>query len=164
MTIHFNADEVFQMAEEIERNGAKFYRQVARQFDDDEIRKMALELANMEDMHLERFKDMRATLAQGAIEETVYDPTGEVEGYLRSMADTHVFDIRKDPSSVLTGEESLTEVLKFAVGIEKNSIAFYVGMKELISSKKDKEEIDRIIREEMGHVTKICSYISGSCG
>ena len=35
MGITFNANEVFEMAEEIERNGAKFYRQAAEKASDD---------------------------------------------------------------------------------------------------------------------------------
>ena len=59
MSIAFNADEVFEMAEEIERNGAKFYREAASKSTNREIREMFLNMASMEDGHLRTFQEMR---------------------------------------------------------------------------------------------------------
>ena len=43
MSMPFNADEVFEMAEQIERNGGKFYRAAAKKFP--EVSKLLLNLA-----------------------------------------------------------------------------------------------------------------------
>ena len=59
MTYDFNADEIFQMAEKIERNGAKFYRQTAESCHDLETKNMLLDMAKMEDGHLTAFQEMR---------------------------------------------------------------------------------------------------------
>ena len=40
MGISFNADEVFEMAEAMERNGAKFYRKAAENATDAEIKRL----------------------------------------------------------------------------------------------------------------------------
>ena len=45
MSITFNADEVFEMAEQIERNGAKFYREAATKTSDRQTKDMFLRLA-----------------------------------------------------------------------------------------------------------------------
>ena len=60
MGISFSADEIFEMAEEIERNGAGFYREAAKNTSDKEIKQMLLELADMEDEHLTTFQQMRS--------------------------------------------------------------------------------------------------------
>jgi rubrerythrin len=44
------------------------------------------------------------------------------------------------------------EILKAAIGIEKDSIAFYLGMKDMVSERRGKEKIEEIIREEMEHI------------
>ncbi len=48
MSITFNAFEIFEMAEQIERNGVKFYRKAAEIFTDRDISQTLLEFADME--------------------------------------------------------------------------------------------------------------------
>ena len=43
-------------------------------------------------------------------------------------------------------------VLISAIGAEKDSIIFYLGMRDAVPEGKGKERIDAIIKEEMGHV------------
>ena len=61
MGMPFNADEVFEMAEQIERNGARFYRTAAEKFP--EVNPLLLELAAMEDKHEKTFAAMRSELS-----------------------------------------------------------------------------------------------------
>ena len=153
MGIPFNANEVFEMAQQIERNGAKFYRDAAKKFP--MVRDVLLELAAMEDEHLKTFTDMRAELSGTELEEQVFDPDGQAEMYLRVMADGHVFDLKADPSEQLDGKNTPEEVLKMAIGIERDSIAFYVGLKEAVSRQAGKDKVEHIIREEMGHIVTL---------
>ena len=66
--------------------------------------------------------------------------------YLSSLADTHVF-FKKEIDIT-----SMEEVLKSAIIAEKDSIVFYLGMKELVPDKYGKEKLDLIIQEEMQHI------------
>ena len=150
MSMPFNADEVFEMAEQIERNGGKFYRAAAKKFP--EISKLLLELAAMEDKHLKTFSNMRADLSGTELEEPVFDPDGQAQMYLRVMADGHVFDVKADPVEKLANKDTPEDVLKMAIGLERDSIAFYVGLKEAVSNKAGKDKVEDIIKEEMGHV------------
>ena len=63
MGITFNADEIFEMAEQIERNGVKFYNKAAGNVSDGEVRAMLLALAEMEVDHEKTFSAMRAELS-----------------------------------------------------------------------------------------------------
>lgn len=155
MGITFNADEVFEMAEEIERNGAKFYREAAGMTSDADIKKMLLELAAMEDGHEKTFQQMRKELSQAEKEPTTFDPDNEVAQYLQTLADFHGTEGKISPTEKLTGRESMPEILKIALQAEKNSIAFYVGIKDLVPDKAGKDKIQSIIIEEMAHVSTI---------
>jgi rubrerythrin len=146
----FNADEVLEMAEQIERNGAKFYRAAAKGFPT--LRELLLELASMEDQHEKTFAAMRTQLSNGEMQPPVFDPDNEVQMYLRVMADGHVFNLKSDPSEKLGGIQSPEDLLRMAMGIERDSIAFYVGLRESVSAKAGKDKVDAIIREEMSHV------------
>jgi rubrerythrin len=155
MSITFNADEIFEMAEKIERNGAAFYREAAGKATSADIKKMLLELAVMEDGHEQIFAQMRRELTPAEKENTTYDPDNEVAQYLRTMADFHGTEGKISPTEKLTGNESMAEILRIALQAEKNSIAFYVGIKDLVSSKSGKGKIQTIIIEEMAHVSTI---------
>ena len=81
MGITFNAEEIFEMAEEIESNGAKFYRQAAEKADD-ETKKFLLDMAQMEAEHLAIFREMKKTLSEAEKGQSVYDPYDESIQYL----------------------------------------------------------------------------------
>lgn len=153
MSIHFNADEIFAIAEKIEVNGAAFYRKAAELFSKDQVTKfMLLDLAAKEDEHNTTFAQMRKTLYEMEKENTVFDPENQVIDYLNAIADKNVFDVKKDPTEILKGKESIGEVLGLAIGMEKDSIIFYLGLKDLISERKGRNKIDDIINEEKGHI------------
>ena len=152
MSFEFNADEILEMAQHIERNGARFYRRAAELVEEAAIRKLLEDLAAWEDGHERAFVTMRADLAAHESEPQVFDPEHEISMYLRAMADGHVFDARVDPADTLTGRESAEDILRMAIGQEKDSIVFYTGLKEMISQTAGKERIEAIIKEEMGHI------------
>ena len=153
MSISFNADEIFEMAIEAEQKGAKFYRDAAENTSSPDTKKMLLEFAAMEDGHEAIFVAMRKDLSDAEKELLAFDPDGEAVMYLQAMSDAHTYEGKKSPGVKLTGDESPEEIIKIAIQAEKDGIAFYLGIKDVVSDKAGKEKIDAIIREEMGHVT-----------
>ena len=159
MGIEFNADEIFEMAEQIERNGAKFYRKAAEGFEDSGIRDTLLNLASWEDEHLRIFSDMRENLPNKDRGWEMFDPQGQTAMYLKAMADGHVFDVNADPSEKLTGNESVEEIYRMAIGLERDSIVFYQGIREMVPERLGKDKIDDVIKEEMRHVTILSNQL-----
>jgi rubrerythrin len=151
MGIVFSAFEVFQIAEQIERNGARFYGKAAQLFDIPAIRKMFLELADWETKHQEVFRDMRKQLLDKNSE---LPTTGAQDAMFapKAMAGLAVFGIKPDPADELSGKESIADVLKKAIKKEKDSIVYYTGLKEFIPTQADKDKIDDIIKEELRHI------------
>jgi rubrerythrin len=146
MSYDFNADDVLAMAEQLEVNGGKFYRAAAESTEDPENKAFLLDLAVMEDQHEKTFKEMRAELSAKEKESTVFDPEGEAGLYLRALADTRVFFEKEIDVS------SMQAILKSAITAEKDSIVFYLGMKEAVAESLGKGRIDHVIKEEMGHI------------
>ncbi len=153
MPMPFNADEVFEMAEQLERNGAKFYRAAAEKFA--EARQVLLDLAAMEDEHEKTFAAMRAELSGAEVQPPVFDPDSEAQMYLRVLADGHVFDIKADLVEQLADKNTPEDVLKMAIGAEKDSIVFYAGLKECVSRKAGKDKVEAIIKEELDHIATL---------
>ncbi len=160
MSITFNFDEVFEMAEQIERDGARFYRNAAGKFSDLTARDKLLELAAMEDEHEKTFAAIRSELKTGVRMESTFDPDNQAALYLRAMADGKVFDIKKDPSNVLSEGKTLEEILHIAIGLEKDSIVFYMSIKDMVPGELGKEKIDVIIQEEQEHIVKLSNQLS----
>jgi rubrerythrin len=146
MRYDFNADEIFEMAEQMERNGEKFYKSAAATIDDEAHKKLLLELAAMETDHEKTFKAMRSDLKAAEKSATVFDPEGEAALYLRALVDTRVFFEKKVDVS------SMEKILKAAIEAEKDSIVFYIGMKNAVPEKLGRDRIEGIIKEEMGHI------------
>ncbi|MCK4293436.1 MAG: ferritin family protein [Planctomycetes bacterium] len=152
MPIPFNADEVFEMAEQTERNGAKFYRAAAEKLPD--LRQVLLDLAAIEDEHEQTFAAMRAEFS-AAEPLPVFDPDDQAQMYLRVMADGNVFDTKADPVELLADKNTPQEVLMTAIGLEKDSVVFYVGLKGSVSRKAGKDKVQAIIGEEISHIATL---------
>lgn len=152
MSITFNAFEIFEMAEQIERNGVKFYRKAAQSISEQEVRQTLVGLADMEAEHEETFAGMRKALSDEDRELRVFDPENEVALYLQAMASGHVFDLKKDPGEQLAGTETVEDILKLAIDAEKDSIVFYLGLKDFVPVRAGKDRVEAIIKEEMGHI------------
>lgn len=162
MSIPFNADEIFEIAEQIERNADRFYRRAAQGTDDSRLRERLLHLADMENQHEKILAAMRTELSPQEREPTVPDPWGEAVLYLRGIADGHVFDVKRDPVEWLTGKETNEDVLKAAIGYEKDSIVFYLGLKEMVPGGVGKDKIDAIVKEEMTHIAILSNELASS--
>lgn len=160
MGVTFNADEIFEMAEQIERNGAKFYRFAADKLP--AARQVLFDLAAMEDEHEKTFVDMRAQLSGREQEPMVFDPDDEASMYLQVVADGHVFDVKADPAEQLKGKETAEDILQEAINLEKDSIAFYAGLKECVRPRAGRDKIEGIIREEFGHIATLNEKLSTS--
>ncbi len=155
MSYDFNADDIFEMAEQLEINGAKFYRKAADGISAPDSKVFLLELAGMEDEHLKTFHELRATLAGNEKSPTVFDPQDEAVLYLRALADMRVFFEKK-----MTGT-SMKEIILSAIEAEKDSIVFYIGMKDAVPEKSGRDKIEAIIKEEMGHIRILSSQLKG---
>jgi rubrerythrin len=150
MALQFNADEIFSIAERIEENGARFYRRAAERLMEPDVSNLLTDLAASEDEHKRIFTAMRDKLRKcGGLPPV--EPPDSSEGFLNAWADGHIFRKFDDPLEKLTGDESVEDILRIAIDIEKDSVLFYLGMKETLNEESDKSTIERIIREEMDH-------------
>ncbi len=156
MGFNFSAGEIFDIAKSLETNGTKFYRRMSEEVAAASIRKMLLEFAEMEEAHEKIFISMKNNLAEKDRQATVFDPQGETALYLQAMADIHVFDEDAKEGFILPEELSeeakMRKILRAAIDLEWESIAFYLGMKEFVPENLGKKKIDDILKEEMRHV------------
>ncbi|MFH0977353.1 MAG: ferritin family protein [Spirochaetota bacterium] len=153
MAFNFNAEEIFRIAEQIEKNGADFYKKASEKISDSHFKKLLADLSSMETEHLKIFTTMHSLLTEKEKEPTVFDPMDESLLYLKSLADMEVFYKKElDFSSMKT-------ILMTAIDMEKDSIVFYAGMKDLVPEQLGKDKLDNIIGEEKKHVRLLADQL-----
>ncbi len=163
MAFTFNVCEVFQMAEQIERKAAVFCRKVVESFEYPKTRKVLLHLADWEEKHADVFAAIRKGLVarpswpylhglEARATSTSFDPDNEEGLYLQAMADDHVFNVKDDTCRYLTGDESPQCILKTAVNLEKEALAFFLGLKAAVPKQADKDKVEVIIKAKMKHI------------
>ncbi len=155
----FNAAEVFEMAVKIEENGAAFYRKAASLQNNDEDIKFLEALAKMEDRHKATFEEMMKELSDAEKKQTVFDADEELSLYLKAMVDAHGGEGDPEAAEALTASDTMERIVSTAIGLEKESILFYIGLKDLVPPKLGREKIDGIIKEETQHVAQLKGFL-----
>ena len=150
MLVFGTPDDVFAMAVEIEKNGKAFYEGAASKADNEDVKKLFTELAAMEEGHITLFSALRSTLGE-SISDHVWDPEGLAESYLQATADTHIFGT-KEAVERLKNVDTVEDALNMAIQFEKDSVAYFLGMKKLFGPRKEKADIDQLIEQEQDHV------------
>ena len=151
MFIFGTADDVFAMAVRIEENGHAFYAGAASKADDKRIKDLFARLADMEAGHIAIFRKLRSGLAESFPADAVWDPEGLAESYLQATADTHIFT-RESADARLKQVKDPMDVFDMALQFEKDSVAFFIGMKEILPDAGGRSEVDSLIRAEMEHI------------
>lgn len=148
----FNVFEVLQIAERIERNGAKFYLRTAELFDDPEVRDTCYKLAGWKARHEKLLAQRRKQFSEKTGEFGTFDPDNYVLSNPRVMAGLAVFATEpgslKGPLSV----EDRPQIFKDAIRRAKEAVVFYRGLKEFTRDPACKDTIDAIIKEEVQHI------------
>lgn len=156
MSNGFNADEIFEMALEFERQGVQFYTKASEMFEDPEIKSMLVSLASMEAEHEQVFSSMRRLLVGQEGYSKAFDPDGTTASYLRAMTGGEVFDA----TVAMTGSETFRDILKKGIEAEKNSVVFYTGLKRVVPESLGRDKVEKIIEEEMKHIGILSDKLS----
>lgn len=159
MSLTFNAEEILEMAVQIERNGIKFYKKAADILSNEKTKKFLLDLADMEVEHEKTFTEMKNNLGEREKEPVVYDPDNQGALYLQATADGHIFNPKTDIGKQLTGQETLERIFDRAIQAEKDSIVFYLGLREFVPQKAGKEKVEKVIKEEQNHIVILNNHL-----
>jgi rubrerythrin len=160
MGVVFNIEEIFDIAIQIEKNGIQFYMTLSDKVMDKEMKEKFIGLADMERDHEKTFTEMKAAYAINKDKSTHYDPYDEIPLYLNAFAKGRVFNLDEDPKAFISDSASIRILLKKAIELEKNSIVFYIGIKEIVPPELGKARLDMIIAEEMGHIRLLTDQIA----
>ena len=162
MANQFNAEEVLEVACQIERNGAAFYRAAANLVMMAESRDLLLKLAEMEDGHEDVFTEMKSRTAE--FDDFLNDPDGTATLYLNAIASNHVFVSDQKPEDIFHADTTAREVLRAALNAEFASIAFFQGILDHMPEGFGRDKLRDVIIEEQEHVVIINKKIIALAG
>ncbi|MHC4744613.1 MAG: ferritin-like domain-containing protein [Planctomycetota bacterium] len=152
METKFNVFEIFQIAEKIEHNGAKFYLRAAELFEDSERRDIFYKLANWKAKHEKMLAQRRKRFSEETGQFGTFDPDNYVLSNPHVMASLAAFTTKPKSERPLTGREGKKEIFRDAVRRSKQAIVFYQGLKDFSRDPASRDTIDQIVEEEKKHI------------
>ncbi|MCK9223715.1 MAG: ferritin family protein [Candidatus Muirbacterium halophilum] len=147
----YNAYEIIEMAKKMERNAALFYEKASQQVENQKVKNLLSDLAKMEKVHEVVFDDLKNLFSDAEWANMNISSDNEMLRYLESMADVIVFNWKMDEKEI-GNMSDIDYVFRFAIGKEKESVLYYMGIKQLVPETLGKDKIEEIIKEEMKHV------------
>jgi len=151
----FSVRELIDVAIREEQTGATFYRALAERTDAPELAEFAQRVAEMEDEHERRFRKMLDELGD-------YKPVGESYGgehasYMAYLTQGRIFPVGDESRKLAEQQMSDEEAVETAMGLERNTLLFYLEMLQFVPE-KHQALLDDIIAEERQHVTDFAKY------
>ena len=153
----FNANEMFRMAEQMERNGSAFYARAAELAEHPDVREALSDLATWELQHEKTFYEMRNMLSPDEKAQIPGDP--QSSELARCYADGKVFKLDVDPAKLADQLGTLEDILEQAISMEKDSIIFYLGVRRFVPLDRGGDRIQAIIEEEMSHIVRLSDIL-----
>lgn len=147
----FSSREMVEMAIQTEQNGYAFYAEAAGKAKNESARSLLEWLAGQEKQHEEVF---RAMLDKPELHIPAEEYPGQREAFVQALLDSRVLPDKDTGLSRLQQMTEDDEIVKFALGFEKDTILFMQEMRDLIAP-AGRETVDKLIAQEKGHVQKL---------
>jgi rubrerythrin len=147
----YSIHEIIEQAIQTEKLGYRYYTTLAKKFETNEpIRNLFSTLAQMERKHETTYQDLKSRTESIDVENQ-----GEVANYLRAIVESEFF-LGSD-KSLLSMEhiQTVDEAIRFAIRFEKESILYFLGLKNLVN---DKDTVETIIYEEKSHIVWLSRF------
>jgi len=154
---NFSILEAVEVALMMEEEGIRFYALAEKKAGDLEMKKLFATLREKEHQHIEIFRRLYSDLAarEGNPDAELWLLDTEVSSYFRATVDSTVFPTKGAAETAISGLHGVTDILRFALRLEKDSILFY---HEVLASGPWPEAralIEKVIVEERRHVVFI---------
>jgi rubrerythrin len=143
--------EVGEMAVQMELNGVDFYKKAARTTKNNDTQMMLVELAGMELAHANSWRAVVKQAAEAA--PATVDP--EVADLFHAWLDTEVFAHHGEEMARIAESGNLADVCRKAIQVEKETVSFYTGIRDVVTDEHIREMLDQIVHEELQHVVKL---------
>lgn len=151
MAHFFHANEIANIAIEIERKGREFYMQAADRANTPRVKEAFLHLAEEEAKHEGVFRSMLARL--GKVGVPSWATQEEYMQYIEALIESHLL-FSDQGQRYLERAESEKEVIQAAMGFEKDTMLFFLEMEELVPN-AERHAVHQCYEEERKHLREL---------
>lgn len=155
----FNAYEVFEIAEQIERNGYAFYTEAADMVEDPDCKQFLQRMADAEVQHEDTFAELKKKFSLAGDEEFP-DIDDLTLSYLRAVASGNVFVASNNQETLINGDETIVDLIRLAISFEKDSVVYFTTVKDLVKDPEDQKRIDALAQEEVSHIAMLVEELN----
>lgn len=148
----FKVNEVVGIAVEIEHRGQRFYLDMAERATDPQVKETLAYLASEEMRHQKVYQDLLSRLR--SLELPPGSGESEYWSYVNDLIDSHFLFDTVQNERLVSAAASDQDVVRLAMGFEKESILFFTEMKGLVPG-EEAGVIDTCIQEERTHLRKL---------
>ena len=156
MAHFFKAKEVALAAVEVEKQGKLIYKRLAMWAEDPEAKKFFEFFAGEETRHEALFQALADRL--GELELPAWSSQEEYADYLKTLVETHDIFLWNMSEQLLTQAPGDQEAVKLAMSFEKNSILFFLEMKDLVPD-GEKKFVQECVEEERRHLRQLAGML-----
>ena len=156
MAEFFKAAEIAGAAVRIEQQGQEFYKDAAGAAKSRDAKEFFLYFAGEEARHERIFQDLQTRM--GTFDLPAWSTSDEYGQYLQALIDSHsIFSPGLKQRLAQAPDE--TEAIRLAMGFEKDTILFFMEMRELVPD-SEKRFIQQCIDEERSHLRKLAAMLA----
>jgi rubrerythrin len=148
----FSIREIFELGEQLERNGRRFYADALAGFQDPALVSLLRWLAEEEVRHEEWFSRRKAAMGQEAVDPMTRDMGNAI---LREVLGDQSFSLKEADLTTIRGGQDL---IALALEFEKDTILFFEMVQALLEDPETLEGLKTIIEEERRHIRSIEEY------
>ena len=154
----FSASELINIAIREEVTGATYYRAIAERAKSDELKEFALETADMEDAHAEKFRRLLSEV--GDHKPIAEQSDGEYQDYLAYLLEGRIFPLGEDGVALAERQESDLAAVETAAEMEKNTLLLYQELLRFVPERQH-DVLEAIMDEERRHLMMFTKFKQG---
>lgn len=159
----YNAQELMQLAIQIEKNGKKYYQAMTEKADNPKVKDIFTFLAREEQNHLDTFVGIRNKIIENEADYAVADEyqTAEMYAYVEAMSDGQVFPNTLSYADVIKEIKTDEQAICHAITFEKDTILFFYEIMSMFKGNESaKAIIEELIRQEKTHVVRLHTLLA----
>lgn len=145
--------EFRQAAVAMELATARFYRTLANAVDDPKVKDLLAYLTEEEENHVKVVERLADIPVQKDLLNAAFQDAGEIMACLST-------DYRRDVQACAGAMNNRQEVLRLAMGMEKDAILFYHTLLRHIDRPELAEQIDKMIETEYVHLSRLAKLMN----
>ena len=151
----FSPWELVNVAIREEHTGATFYRALARRTDSAKLSEFALRVAEMENEHESKFKELLQEV--GGERPPAESYPGEYEDYLAYLIEGRIFPMGEEGEALAARQASDEEAVRTAMEMERNTLLLYMELIRFVPESQ-RDVLEAIMDEERQHLTDFAKY------